>query len=214
MTSEAIGTQYAFARGVDWAIKDAYLHGNDWYGVVFNYSLGLEDTSADGPKTAMDRMLDMVAFLDITQVAAAGNDSAFETMPMPMNLPAAHPDVMGVTAIAPGNHIACYANSSRHPGPSVGFAARGGGIARGSAPVCDVDAHVQGCAIGAWGGCLHGWDPTSPTSYSYAIGTSFAAPQVAGYAAQVLEDNATPRAVSWMSPDVVRNVISEHGHCW
>ncbi len=196
------GTQFDLALAVDWAIKDAFSILNaDWNGVVFNYSLGLEDDAADYVKTALFRMLTTVDALNIVQIAATGNESAYESMPLNANLPAIHPDVIGVTAIAPGNSLACYANAG---GPGD-VAARGGGAPRGSG-LCDVDVFVSECRALGRPGCLHGWDPSSPTNYSYGIGTSFAAPHVAAYAAQVIEQEALEGGRgTWHDPASIRD---------
>lgn len=198
LNNDGLGTQFNFALGVDWAIRDALLNGNDWNGTIFNYSLGIEDEANDQAQTAMQRILDIVDNLDIVQVAAAGNESAHAAMPLPMNLPAAHPAVMGVTAITQENMIACYANSGASP--TGGFAARGGGAPRG-VPSCNPTAFVHDCQTIGRIGCLHGWDPTSPTNYSYGIGTSFAAPHITGFAAQLIEHMSPTRTTtSWIIP--------------
>ena len=205
LSQDAIGTEFALVQATDWAIKDALTPGRDFTGVVFNYSLGLEDKVGDLQKTAVERMVNIMHTVGVVQVAAAGNDSAYETMPMPTNLPASNANVMGVTALVPGNHIACYANQPRTSGR--GFAARGGGAARGVTD-CDVDAFVAACAAGG-SGCLHGWDPSSPTKFAYGIGTSFAAPHVAAFAAQIIEAKAAaPRAAqTWITPADVAEEI-------
>ncbi len=199
------GSQFDLALAVDWAIRDAFSSssGADWNGVVFNYSLGLEDLAPNFAKTAMYRMVTTANALNIVQVAAAGNESAYETMPLDANLPAIHPDVIGVTAIVPGNTIACYANAS-----GVGnVAARGGGAPRG-VDLCDVDVFVKECRLLGNEGCLHGWDPNSPTNFSYGIGTSFAAPHVAAFAAQVIEFEAGGARGGWANPTQVRDLVT------
>lgn len=209
LNEDGLGNQYSFAVAVDEAIRYATGPTLDWDGVVFNYSLGLEDDATDQVKTAMKRMLDMVSRMDIVQVAATGNDSAYESVPQPMDLPASHADVIGVTAIVPGNQIACYANAT----DVGGVAARGGGAPRG-VPICNVDQFVVDCATNGLIGCLHGWDPNSPTDHAYGIGTSFAAPFVSAFSAQVIEHIARGGArddvrgtSNWVRPIQVQEFI-------
>lgn len=155
-------------------------------GLVFNYSFVQESPSpqASGQSTSMEAFLTAVDNQNIVQVAAAGNDSAFTLTPQEMRLPARHDDVWGVTAVTPGGSHACYANKGD-------IAARGGGIPR-ETDNCNIrQIVVERCATpgGLMGleTCVSGWDTDSGTSWSWGVGTSFAAPVAAGLAAQAIE---------------------------
>jgi hypothetical protein len=155
-------------------------------GLVFNYSFVQESPppQVQGQPTAMEEFLTAVDNQNIVQVAAAGNDSAYTLTPQEMRLPARHDDVWGVTAVTPAGSHACYAN--------VGdISARGGGIPRESKN-CNIRQMVVERCVTPGGligleTCVSGWDSDSSTSWSWGVGTSFAAPIASGLAAQIIE---------------------------
>jgi subtilisin family serine protease len=139
-------------------------------------------------------MLTYIGNHNVIQVAAAGNDSADLSRPQPMRLPASHQDVIGVTSVRPGlRRIVCYANRGE-------FGAWGGGVVTASGR-CDTENLVENCT-GDHDACITGWNPNSLTLADRGVGTSFAAPVVAGMAAQIIDRRTPP------PPQVVNNSIA------
>jgi hypothetical protein len=136
-------------------------------------------------------------------VAAAGNGSESTADPVPMQLPAAYDFVIGVIGTTRTGGVACYSNEEKAAGRAV--------KAPGGAAVSDM---TSGCPRPANGGqgdpnCQYGITSLvgiNPDYYGCWQGTSFAAPQVSGLAAQCLTVNSTwqPQA----APAMVWKAIS------
>ncbi len=197
LSLDGIGTEFMLIRAIV-QMRDHLLASADKYqGVIFNYSLGVEEEVYVDPLSALARTLDLVHETNIFQVAAAGNNSAWRFVPQDANLPASHPNVFAVTATAPGNKLACYANKGD-------IATWGGGDPRSAPGPCLPNKIVSDCAAGLRGGCLTGVDPHSPNGWAYAVGTSFASPIIAGMAAQRMELMGPPRSELWIRPTAAR----------
>lgn len=187
LNEHAMGDAWQFMTAVRSMINHTMAVSPTLDGVVFNYSLVLEAPPDTTESTALADLLSFVDGLNIVQVGAAGNESAFTAVPQEMRLPAAHSAVIGVTAVAFNGKIGCYANKGE-------IAALGGGIPRGRGP-CDTDEIVINCANGFHPeACVSGWDPRPPdagagpaTPFDWGLGTSFAAPMITGQVAQCLE---------------------------
>lgn len=184
-----IGDSYILYKAMALFIEDALRESDTLAGMVFNYSFVQEapDNDVQQAESSMQRMLDTIQQLKIVQTGAAGNDSAYTSIPQEMRLPAANGSVMGVTAVARtgtgSSPHACYANRGD-------VAALGGGIGWGSGE-CNTAEIVDLCASGSnLDACVTGWDPGSQTQYDWGLGTSFAAPLVASVAAQQIERKA------------------------
>jgi subtilisin family serine protease len=116
-----------------------------------------------------------------------------------MDIPAAYPFVVGISATNMANGPACYSNMGDVASPG-GDAAPGVDASSG-APIC-VSKAVD-CPTGfAPGQCPYGVMGLSTlatsSGFAYWSGTSFAAPIASGLAALLLEHQATGR------PDLVR----------
>ena len=202
LSLDAIGTEFWLIEAIDVA-RDYFLNNGDTYnGVIFNYSLGLEEALIPEPLDALSRTLSIVHDTNIAQVAAAGNNSAWSFSPEVPNLPASHPNVIGVTAIAPGSGIACYANQGD-------IATWGGGQLRGGPNPCLPSENVSRCANLMVGNCLSGYDPHSPNNWAFGVGTSFASPIIAAMLAQRMETIGPPRSENWASPEQARNELEQ-----
>lgn len=192
-------------------------------GVVINLSLGVhnpEDAEENenatpnecGPETPdEDDLVSLCTALSAAYnegaviVAAAGNDSDNEEVPLPAQIPAAYAFVIGVQASNINRQLACFSNEG-------GVSAPGGdGVAE------DCAAGHQACA----GDCAEAvislvlFPPEQeaywPTHYGYWSGTSFSAPLVSGLAALVsqagVENDGS--GTTWPDPASVTTVI----HC-
>ncbi len=202
LSIDGIGTEFLLIQAIE-EMRNFFLTNADNYdGVIFNYSLGLEEEDYVDSLSALARTLDQVHNTNIFQIGAAGNNSAWSLAPRDPNLPASHPNVLGVTAIAPGNTLACYANKGD-------IATWGGGDPRSAPGPCLPDKIAHDCAINVRGGCLTGFDPHSPNDWAYGIGTSFAAPIITGMAAQKIEELGPSRSEFWQSPTAVRAQVEE-----
>jgi hypothetical protein len=173
-------------RAIRWAIA----HGAQ----VINLSLG-------GVRDPVDPSLDSYSVLEqravgyayghgAVVVAALGNGS--ESPATPWNYadwPAALPHVIGVSALRENGSVPEYSNRD-----VVGndIAAPGGPIVS-TIPRNLVDRALPGC-VG------QPYSPCGPEEFRGAIGTSFAAPQVAAAAALLLGErpSLTPDQVSWL----------------
>ena len=193
------GDEFTFYQAASQMITETLAVSHTLAGVVMNYSFVLE-ISPTLPSPAMSAFMTAVDNLNITQVAAAGNDSALLTTPAPMLFPAQHDAVLGVTAVNwNASALACFANEGE-------IAIWGGGIGRGSNS-CDFATIVAQCLDQSHPEyCVTGWDPSSSTNYAYGLGTSFAAPLVSGLAAQDIAATTTTLG-NWPSPNLVRATI-------
>lgn len=133
----------------------------------------------------------------IVVVAAAGNDSYPEIKPLPPQIPAQYPFVLGVAASNARRERACFSNwgDVSAPGGDGGPNEKLGLACASKVGECsgDCDEAVISLAL------------SSPTDYAYWSGTSFSAPMVSGLAALVLENGVSGAA--WMEPDEVFTAI-------
>lgn len=128
--------------------------------------------------------------------------------------PAAHPAVIGVSALTRQYEIACYANQSD-------IYTIGGGLPRSGD--CNVSQIVLGCQTLGTDNCVSGWmdGDVNAGFYHYGIGTSFAAPVAAGVSAQLIEamqistgesmavsaSTKEQAATNWLNPAQIRDAI-------
>ncbi|MGB1251834.1 MAG: S8 family serine peptidase [Candidatus Promineifilaceae bacterium] len=187
LDDQGMGDSFTLYLGIHQMMSELSTSSNDYRGAVFNYSLGL-DIEDHPEQSALYRLLTYVNQQGIVQVAASGNGSAAANAVQPMTLPASHPSVIGVAALASNGVIACYSNAGN-------FAIPGGGAARGAAD-CNMDIMVEACANSSNNDCVTGWNPYSTTTgWAWSVGTSFAAPIATGFVAQIIElIAARPRA--------------------
>ena len=131
-----------------------------------------------------------------TIVAAAGNDSLFEPY-QPLQLPANFDQVIGVSANNVQTAPSCFTNAGQLSAP--------GGDGDNGAGLCQPRQITAICA--AQGGecewaLISTVNPaTYESGYAYWIGTSFAAPLVAGVSAQILSETGAT------TPDQVEAVL-------
>ncbi len=144
---------------------------------VINLSLGMHGSDEagvvdwDGPDL-LRRALRRAYEMNIVIVAAAGNENATSDVDLPAAFPARWPFVVGVAASDSKKQRACFSN-------------RGDVMAPGGAGLknCQFPAgrcHDEDCPY-----AVISLDVGSYTGYSYGVGTSFAAPLVAGLAARL-----------------------------
>ena len=197
LNDTGIGDLFTLFQAMDDMITQTLAVSETLAGAVFNYSLVIE-ASMNGVTTTVGigQMLAGVENAGILQIAAAGNDSAYTTGPQPMPYPAAHAQVLGVTATTWQGELACYANQGD-------VALLGGGIAR-DADDCHIATMIAACRQGTHPEyCVTGWDPDAAfttTRYDWGLGTSFAAPGAAALAAQLMACSEAP----WTMPASVR----------
>lgn len=141
-------------------VADGIMYATDHGAKVINMSLG----STVGMVTLQNAVNYAVA-RGVTLVAAAGNDFGG-----PVRFPAAYANVIAVAATACNNARASYSNM----GPELDVAAPGG-----DNPDCDGDG-FQDWVLST------GWRPSSGNTYQYNLGTSMAAPHVAGVVALMI----------------------------
>src|SRR3990170_3043844 len=130
-------------------------------------------------------------------VAAAGNDSYLESAPLPMQLPAAYPFVIGVAASNDLRGRACFSNWGDVSAPG----GDGGPNEEYSLACAPQQNLCQGDCRQAVISLAHGAD----SGYAYWSGTSFSTPLVSGLAALVMESGAS--SLAWISPNEVFNAI-------
>lgn len=153
---------------------------------VINLSLGLHGSDKegeedwDGPDLLRDA-LQRAHEQNVVVVAAAGNENAGSQDDLPAAFPARWEFVVGVAASDSKKQRACFSN-------------RGDVMAPGGAGLKNCLFPAGRCSDEDCPYAVISLDVGSYTGYSYGIGTSFAAPLVAGLAARVqarLEDLAT-----------------------
>jgi hypothetical protein len=130
-----------------------------------------------GTKMTLSSLATMVQALiedGIVVVAAAGNGSA-GTSSQPTATPANLPTVIPVGATNGAATGSCYSNQAWFKAPG------GDGVGTG----CTTPTFTQ-CGTTPVS-CIVGYDPTSPTLYSYWAGTSYSTALVSGTAALMLE---------------------------
>ena len=187
------GTTCHFLNALNFAVRR--LRDANQRNAIFNYSLTLDGSSTQGQSPALEFAIDYLNNLRIMQVGAAGNDSASTVVPQPMRLPAVHPNVLGVTSVkrveASPNREGSTPSIMRRRRKITCYANRGnmgvwGGGALTSNGLCNTEQLVNDCLTNP-DACVTGWSPDSTTNYEWGMGTSFAAPVVTGWAAQMME---------------------------
>jgi subtilisin family serine protease len=161
------GTDYDIAQGLLYA---AGLPADDGAGGVIQVALGAKiiNMSLGDAATSQDIENAVIAASNAGSliIASAGNTGTSKP-----NYPSAYPEVLSVSAVGPDRVLASYSSF----GPTVDIAAPGGDFADGDA---------------TFGVGSTSWDfTTSLPAYKYAVGTSMAAPHVAGVAALLLAQN-------------------------
>ncbi len=153
---------------------------------VINLSLGFYGADVtgevdwDGPDLLRDA-LQRAHAQNVVIVAAAGNDNATAEADLPAAFPARWDFVVGVAASDSKKRRACFSNQGDVMAPG------GSGLKHCAPPAGR--CHDEDCPY-----AVISLDVGSYTGYSYGVGTSFAAPLVAGLAARYcarLEDIAT-----------------------
>ena len=143
---------------------------------VINMSLGLHGSDEadaadwDGPDLLRDALWRAYE-QNIITIAAAGNESSAESAPLPAAYPARWDFVIGVAASNRQQSRACFSNQGDLLAP-------GGDGDHRCLP------NLGRCKDGDCPYALISLDVASYTGYSYGVGTSFAAPLVAGLAAR------------------------------
>jgi subtilisin family serine protease len=182
-----------------WAVKEG--------AQVINLSLGgvrdPQDTRLDSFSPAEQKAIDYAVSKGVVIVAAAGNGTESPAMPWSFaDYPAALPHVLGVAALRQNGTVPDYSN--RDP-VFVDIAAPGDGIVS-TVPRNLVDATQPTCADTPYSTC-------GPPEFRDAIGTSFAAPQVAAAAALLLgaDPRLSPDQVVWLLERSARDVNASTG---
>ncbi|MEZ4590548.1 MAG: S8/S53 family peptidase [Chloroflexota bacterium] len=170
---------------------------------LINMSLGIrippDWVGASLPKQVemLQLMMQLAHCLNVTVVAAAGNNSARVNLPERANLPALWPNVIGVAASNQANGRSCFSNQGN-------IAAPGGDGSSGCQPTLDACAD-ENCPTGVIGPVLRPVafkNGRGTSNYIYWHGSSFSAPMVTGLAALVLERG------NWqLTPTQVRKII-------
>ncbi|HSM57613.1 MAG TPA: S8 family serine peptidase [Candidatus Sulfomarinibacteraceae bacterium] len=130
--------------------------------------------------------------LGATIVAASGNDSMSppEAAPLPSQIPAAYPQILGVEASNQQQARSCFANEGDLAAPG------GDGDAN-----CEPDLEAcEGIEGGSCGAGVVSYVLAEHEGFAYWAGTSFATPLVSGLAGLVQEAGAG-------NPDVVRQTV-------
>jgi hypothetical protein len=174
-------------RGIVWAVD----HGAR----VINLSIGglrdPTDPSLDSFSAPELAAVEYAWSKDVLVVAAAGNGTEAPSMPWRYaDYPAALPHVLGVAAVRQNGSVPDYSN--RDP-RYVDIAAPGGPIFS-TIPRNLVDTSIPGCPGNPFSNC------SKSSEFDNAIGTSFAAPQVAAAAALLLgsDSSLTASQVEWL----------------
>ncbi len=193
-------------------------------GVVINLSLGVLNPEAGvilaecGPEDPENDIVSLCTTLSDAYhegaviVAAAGNESAGLSSPLPPQIPAAYEFVIGAEASNANGDRACFSNA----GDVLAPGGEGGTV--GTQPCAST---VEDCSGDCDGAVISlvlfppKADAYWPTHYGYWSGTSFSAPLVSGLAALTLQAGAKPAgadgvsATAWPNPVSVTTAI----HC-
>lgn len=172
------------------AIKWAVQHGAR----VINLSIGgnrdPDDPTIDTYSPPEEAAVEYAYSKGVLVVAAVGNGPEAPRTPWDFaDYPAALPHVLGVGAVRQSGAVPDYSNRDRQ---FVDLAAPGGPIFS-TIPRNLVDASLPGCLGMGYSNC-------GPSEFQDGIGTSFAAPQVAGAAALLIgvDPTLTPDQVEWL----------------
>ena len=189
----------AEADAIRWSVREG--------AQVINLSLGgnrdPQDPRIDTYSPLERAAIEYAVSKGVVVVAAAGNGTEAPSMPWPYaDYPAALPHVLGVGALREDGSVPEYSN--RDP-VYVDIAAPGDGIVS-TIPRNLVDATQPNCADVPYSTC-------GPTEFRDAIGTSFAAPQVAAAAALVLgvDPHLTADQVVWLLERSARDMSAADG---
>jgi hypothetical protein len=176
----------AEVKAIRWAVKNGAR--------VINLSLGGTrdpfSKDLDSYSAAEQRAIGYAYSKGVVIVAAVGNATESPGTPWPYAAyPAALPHVIGVSAIGKNGSVPLYSNRD----PMYDDLAAPGVAMFSTIPRPLVDSARPGCAQVPYSSC-------GPEEYVNAIGTSFAAPQVAAAAALLIGERPSlrPDQVSWL----------------
>jgi subtilisin family serine protease len=166
------------------------VEGGEEIGGVINLSLGIRVPPTDtvgfeGLPRQVQSFQDLLALArcsGIVVVAAAGNNSANDSIPELANLPAAWSSVNGVSASNIAGGRACFSNQGDIAAP--GGDGREPDNPRGQCRPRIAECDGPDCPFGVVGPVLNS---ESSIEYAFWTGSSFATPMVTGLATQVLE---------------------------
>jgi hypothetical protein len=163
---------------------------------------------------ALEHLMAVAEHLDVVVVASAGNDSANDPAALAGHFPARLTTVLGVASGAVDSGRACYSNQGAvaapggdgGPGDPPRLLSRILGRSRPRARGCQPRTEL---CPGQGGDCRYAvigpaYDPRPPSGFIYWVGSSFAAPMVAGLAALALDCQEQP-----IPPAAVRCAILE-----
>ena len=174
---------------------------------VINLSLGgerdPEDLRNDYFSPGELKQIEYARSKGVVVVAAVGNGTESPTIPWPYaDYPAALPHVLGVSALRENGSVPDYSNRDR---VFVDIAAPGDRILS-TIPRSLIDPTLPDCAGQPYSNC-------GPPEFRVAIGTSFAAPQVAAAAALLLgqDPKLTADQVVWLLERSARDVNAATG---
>jgi subtilisin family serine protease len=171
---------------------------------VINLSLGLSGSDEedaidwDGPDL-LRATLELAAEEGVVVVAAAGNDNDGAADPLPAQFPARWDFVLGVAASDSKKRRACFSN-------------QGDVMAPGGAGVRPCRPPVDRCPDDSCPYTVISLHVGSFTGYSHGIGTSYAAPFVAGLAARLqarmMDDEAVQASGAALSEQVRKRILA------
>lgn len=164
-----------------------------WMGVVVNLSLGIRIPPAEAgfalpaEVRSLIHLLAAARCLEVVVLAAAGNESTPAT-PLPPNLPAALPTVVGVAASNDQQRRACYSNVGNLAAPGGDGGPRLDPRTRQVVPgrCAPQTAACTGpdCGFGVIGPAV---EAPPHSGFIFWVGSSFATPMVSGLAALVAQ---------------------------